>query len=103
MSLGSMVIGDEGDNIYPGSGPPMEVKPYVLLDYIDDQAITMVELTVDGESSGELRSTSRRQADAYGGMENEIWRDPCKDLPGGFTKAPSRVYRREDRVGSDSG
>ena len=30
-----MVTGDEGDDIYPGSGPPMEVKPYVLLDYID--------------------------------------------------------------------
>ena len=30
-----MVTGDEGDDVYPGSGPPMEVKPYVLLDYID--------------------------------------------------------------------
>ena len=27
--------GERMDNIYPGSGPLEEVKPYVLLDYID--------------------------------------------------------------------
>ena len=26
--------GDEGDDVYPGSGPLDGVKPYVLLDYI---------------------------------------------------------------------
>ena len=35
-----MVIGEVGDDVYPGSGPPMEVIPYVLLDYIDDMRIT---------------------------------------------------------------
>ena len=30
-----MVIGDEGDDDYPGSSPLMKVKPYILLDYID--------------------------------------------------------------------
>ena len=29
-------IGDEWDNVYPGSGPLEEVKPYVLLDCIDE-------------------------------------------------------------------
>ena len=35
-----MVTGKEGDNVSPGSGPPMEVKPYVLLDYIDGIRVT---------------------------------------------------------------
>ena len=29
-----------GDDVYPGSGPTMEVKPYVLLDYIDGMKVT---------------------------------------------------------------
>lgn len=40
MNLGPMVTGDKGDDVYPGSGPPMEVKPYVLLDYIDGVKVT---------------------------------------------------------------
>ena len=40
MILGSMVTGDKGGKVYPGSGPPMEVIPYVLLDYIDCMEIT---------------------------------------------------------------
>jgi hypothetical protein len=28
-------IRDEGDDVYPGSGPLEEVKPNVLLDYIE--------------------------------------------------------------------
>ena len=35
-----MVTGDKGDDVYPGLGPPMEVIPYVLLDYIDGMRIT---------------------------------------------------------------
>ena len=34
MNLGTMVTVDEGDDVYPGSGPREEVKPYILLDYI---------------------------------------------------------------------
>ena len=26
---------DEGHDVYPGSGPLEEIKPYALLDYID--------------------------------------------------------------------
>ena len=29
--LDRWVTGDKEDGVYPGSGPPMEVKPYVLL------------------------------------------------------------------------
>ena len=33
---------------YPGSGPPMEVKPYVLLDYIDVMKVTeLIYLEID--------------------------------------------------------
>ena len=42
MRLESMVIGEEGDDVYPGSGPPMEVIPYVLLDYIDGIRVTVL-------------------------------------------------------------
>jgi hypothetical protein len=31
-----MVTGNEETVVYPGSGPLEEVKPYVLLDYIDE-------------------------------------------------------------------
>ena len=40
MRLESMVTGIEGGNVYPGSGPPMEVIPCVLLDYIDGIRVT---------------------------------------------------------------
>ena len=32
---------------YPGSGPPMEVIPYILLDYIDDIRVTEFDLPRD--------------------------------------------------------
>ena len=35
MDLGSMGNNERANNMYPGSGPLEEVKPYVLLDYID--------------------------------------------------------------------
>ena len=48
MKLGSMVTGDEGHDVYPGSGLPMEVKPYVLLDYIDGMKVTeLIYLEID--------------------------------------------------------
>ena len=42
-----MVTGDEGDDVYLGSGPPMEGKPYVLLDYIDMYESYRVDLPRD--------------------------------------------------------
>ena len=47
MSLGSMVTGDEGDVVYPGSGPREEVKPYVLLGCIDEYEGYRVDLPRD--------------------------------------------------------
>ena len=35
-----MVTGEEGDDVYPGSGLPIEVIPYVLLVYIDGVRVT---------------------------------------------------------------
>ena len=35
MDLGSMGNREHRENVYLGSGPLEEVKPYVMLDYID--------------------------------------------------------------------
>ena len=42
-----MVTRDEGDDVYPGSGPPMEVKPYILLGCIDVYEDYRVDLPRD--------------------------------------------------------
>ena len=45
--LDRRVTGDEGDNVYPCSGPIEEVKPYVLLDCIDVYDVYRVDLPRD--------------------------------------------------------